>query len=273
MPKALQNKNKSYILRGRQILCPIGCYWPSVCSKHTEYLESSTENNFLLLFILQTLFRTMNQLPIKASQINNLTDARYFAARGVDWLTFNLETSNESYLSTAEIHAICDWVEGPKIVGNFGLQDAKEILALSEELNLDAIQLHPYMPLHQLDVLSEKTIIQTFVVEHLDDIKQQLIPFVKDRAASVNYFLIDFSSNQISWSQLQTNPELLDSLNRLCQQHHFFFQLSFEDNNPLSFIEMVHPYGLDIRGSEEEKVGFKSFDELDELLDHLEILD
>jgi hypothetical protein len=33
----------------------------------------------------------------------------------------------------------------------------------------------------------------------------------------------------------------------------------------------IHPLGLVLLGDEEEKVGYKSFDELDEILDFLEI--
>ena len=216
----------------------------------------------------------MNQLPVKASQISNLTDARYFAARGIDWLAFDLDPGSDAYLSLAEIHAICEWVEGPKIVGSFGLLDADEIVKIKNELNLDAIQLHPFMPLYQLEVLEKENTIQTFIVEDLNDLDQQLIAFIKERSPYVNYFSLDFSTNHFSWEKIQNHPALVTTLKTFCEEHSIFFQLSFDDNNPLSFIENIKPYALDIiAGSVEEKVGFKSFDDLDELLDHLEILD
>lgn len=216
----------------------------------------------------------MNQLPLKASRISNLTDARYFAARGIDWLAFDLDQGSEAYISQSEIHAICEWVEGPKVVGSFGLLGADEILKIRDDLNLDAIQLHPFMPLYQLEVLEKEIIIQTFIVEGLIDLDQELIAFIKERSAFANYFSLDFSTNHFSWENIQEHQNLVTTLESLSKEHSIFFQLTFDNNNPLSFIEQVEPYALDIiAGSAEEKVGFKSFDDLDELLDHLEILD
>ena len=56
---------------------------------------------------------------IKASQITNLTDARYFAAWGVEWLGFGLESGQDYFVTTAQMAAIKEWVEGPKMVGEF----------------------------------------------------------------------------------------------------------------------------------------------------------
>ncbi len=46
-----------------------------------------------------------------AADITNLTDARYFAARGIDYLMFDL-----SKISLDKILEIKEWVEGPAVV-------------------------------------------------------------------------------------------------------------------------------------------------------------
>ena len=46
-----------------------------------------------------------------ATDITNLTDARYFAARGVDFLMFSFDQ-----LSIQDIVEIVEWVEGPKVL-------------------------------------------------------------------------------------------------------------------------------------------------------------
>lgn len=51
------------------------------------------------------------QTEIIASGIANLTDARYFAAMGVQWMTFDLR--DDPRPSPELMHAIMDWVEGP----------------------------------------------------------------------------------------------------------------------------------------------------------------
>ncbi len=59
---------------------------------------------------------------VKASNITNLTDARYFSALEVEWLGYHLEKGAETYIEPQNIIAIKEWVEGPKTVGEFGLQ-------------------------------------------------------------------------------------------------------------------------------------------------------
>ncbi|MFT4565676.1 MAG: hypothetical protein ACI9FN_000629 [Saprospiraceae bacterium] len=44
-----------------------------------------------------------------ASHVSNLTDARYFAARGVDYLLYDLDE-----ISLAQIAEIQEWVSGPE---------------------------------------------------------------------------------------------------------------------------------------------------------------
>lgn len=46
-----------------------------------------------------------------ATQITNLTDARYFAARGIDYLLFDLDK-----ISLQQILEIKEWVEGPEML-------------------------------------------------------------------------------------------------------------------------------------------------------------
>lgn len=44
--------------------------------------------------------------------INNLTDARYFAAAGCDWIGFDMSAG--SPLTVEHVNAFVDWVEGPR---------------------------------------------------------------------------------------------------------------------------------------------------------------
>jgi len=46
-----------------------------------------------------------------AADITNLTDARYFAARGVDYLMFDMDK-----IALNKIIEIKDWVEGPELI-------------------------------------------------------------------------------------------------------------------------------------------------------------
>jgi len=59
-----------------------------------------------------------------ATDVTNLTDARYFAARGVDYLLFNMST-----LPIDKALEIKEWVEGPELLLLF----SKESLQLVDE--------------------------------------------------------------------------------------------------------------------------------------------
>ena len=69
----------------------------------------------------------MLKTKILAGSITNLTDARYFAAWEVEWMGFNLNASEETFMPPAQVMAIKEWVEGPNILGEFGLHSAEEI--------------------------------------------------------------------------------------------------------------------------------------------------
>jgi len=48
----------------------------------------------------------MLKIKVKASQITNLTDARYFAAWEVEWLGFNFDEGSAHYIPPVEMKAI-----------------------------------------------------------------------------------------------------------------------------------------------------------------------
>ena len=62
----------------------------------------------------------MLKLKIKANDITNLTDARYFAAKEATWLTFNFVEKTPTYIEPMTARAIFEWVEGVEIVGSAG---------------------------------------------------------------------------------------------------------------------------------------------------------
>ena len=56
----------------------------------------------------------MLKRKIIAQNITNLTDARDFAAWGVDYLSYNIQADSPYALSLVDIKEIIEWVEGPK---------------------------------------------------------------------------------------------------------------------------------------------------------------
>lgn len=167
----------------------------------------------------------MLKIKVIADNILNLTDARYFAAFGVDYLVFNL-----SNISPEQAKEIGDWVEGVSL-----------LLEFSEALrpqDLDFI-----LKLNPAGFISSKNSV-------LQELKSQFpeLEILLREDHQISSIISDGSSKQ----KIFVKPDL-DKLN---------LEQIISDQN----ID-----GIIVEGEAEEKVGFKNFDELDELFDQLMI--
>ena len=77
---------------------------------------------------------------MKISHVNNLTDARYFAAAGVRFLGFCCNPGASQYCSVSRISEICQWIEGPEFVLEFdGWQSEQEIETILSSVTVQAV--------------------------------------------------------------------------------------------------------------------------------------
>ena len=210
----------------------------------------------------------MLKTKVKASSVTNLTDARYFAAWEAEWLGFNLDAGSESYVAPQVMQAIKEWVDGVKIVGEFSLQSAEEVLQAADLLELEAVQLGMYTPDAALKALhqEEVPVLLEIVLESIDglsDVVQQM----EEKAPFVHAFLLNFDKNGIAWEQMDLSTK--EKLKEICLRHPLILSMGFKPDS-LDEVLALQPYGISVQGGEEEKVGFKSFDELDELFEQLE---
>ncbi len=173
----------------------------------------------------QTIIR-----KIIAQNITNLSDARYFAAWGVDYLSFNIIPDSEYSIEIDELKEIKEWVEGPKtLIESTGL----EFLDFSDGHILNSM--YASLPLNK----------EAFFRINFEEYKKGL---------PAGKYIIKASQEDLSH---------LDSLSA---PHDYSVEL-FLDINNLSIKDYEHwpEWGLVVQGGEEEKVGLKSFDELDDL--------
>ncbi len=211
----------------------------------------------------------MLKIQTKASQISNLTDARYFAAWDVNWLGFNLNPEAESRLSAVEMKAIKEWVEGPKMIGEFGnLNDKDQLISAVSVLELDGIQVGMFTEIDVLEGLEKVYVIQEWVLEKASDL-EWMEEKLAERKECVNSFLLNLSTNGIELDLLDEAGRTL--LKKLCSEFNIILNANIKPEQ-LDFIQNeLNPEGISVTGGEEEKVGFKSFDELDDLFEALEI--
>ena len=211
----------------------------------------------------------MLKTRIKASQVTNLTDARYFSAWEVNWLGFNFEAGTTNYITPTTMKAIRDWVEGPRIVGEFGMMVPENLAEVVDFFALDVIQVGHFVELDALIELRNVTIIKEIVID-LDSKKDSLVTLLNTFTPHVEAFILDFEKNKITWTFLKNHTYwTVYWLKKLCQDYNIILSLDVNKSNVLEILEAIRPYGLNVVGGDEEKVGLKSFEELDDIFEIL----
>ncbi|MBT8234278.1 MAG: hypothetical protein HKO66_09370 [Saprospiraceae bacterium] len=170
-----------------------------------------------------------------AQNITNLTDARYFAAWGVDYLGFNMMPDSEYTLPLDKIKEIKEWVEGPKCLIETNALDFNEVADGHILSNI-----YSSIPLSK----------EAFYRINLEEIKKGL-PSGK--------YILDLESE----NQLDVLAKIDSTLTQGIELY-----LNIADI-PVSLFPKFLDFNLVIQGGDEEKVGVKSYDELDELYELL----
>ena len=212
----------------------------------------------------------MLKIKVKAGSITNLTDARYFAAREVEWLSFPIG-SGEGLIEAIKVRAIAEWVDGVKIVGEFNFAKPEEISSLSEQIGLHAVQVGMFISQEEIKQLKGLTIIKEVMASvHLSE--KELEDHLDAYANEVDFFLLNFSAAGHNWQGIESgSPYPIDFLKNLCKKHLIILNLDCQKEEVHRMVNELEPFAIGINGGEEEKVGLKSFDDIDEILDELEI--
>lgn len=195
---------------------------------------------------------------IKASAITNLTDARYFAAREVDFLGFNLEENTPGYLDPMYMKAIREWVQGPRVVGEFTHAPQSYVREAAAFFGLDAVQV-PAAAYDDWSELEGLSVIATLDGEHpdLDRLLEKTAPFVQ-------YFLLDLSGVLDPATGL---PADADTWKKRCAAYPVLIHADVAAARWPALLAALQPAGMNLVGGEEEKVGVKSFDEIEEIFE------
>ncbi len=179
-------------------------------------------------------------MKIIAIGIANLTDARYFAAMGVDWIGFSMGANRP--LSVEHIIAFADWVEGPRFFLDVrGKPDVRiaEILGDFEAAGL-LIDHGTTLPHYGGKVIRALEQVST---NH--DTTDILIYSFDQWQASIAGANNSHNAEEV-WVNVQDTAEYLDLTGA---------------SDTIS--------GIIISGGAEQKIGVKSYDELDELIERI----
>lgn len=186
----------------------------------------------------------MLKTRIIAADITNLTDARYFAAWGADYMSFCMGEGSDTYVAPPTVKEIVGWIEGPRPLLQFksSKQDEAYVSWMMESCDVGGAVIGSGVK--NTTVLGAEPLLAFKEVHSQQDLEDlEGITGIIVRNATVDYIRFDggvFLDYELSVDQIQ---ELLDA-----------------DRLP----------GLVLRGGEEQQVGVKEYHDLDQIIEVLE---
>ena len=209
----------------------------------------------------------MQKPEIIAGEIQNLTDARYFAAREVQYLSFRFDLN----FNGQQAAAIREWVDGVQMMGAFSYQNAQEIREIATFAGLDSIETDMFFdPKAAKELSADFLLFQRIVLETRTN-QQELEDLLASGKNIYSGFILDFRKNNLDFSDLRAGQPLDPNLlKELAAEFPLYLSIQLREDELDLLLEDIKPTGLELIGGTEEKTGFKSFDEADLIFDALE---
>lgn len=195
---------------------------------------------------------------IKLSNITNLSDARFAAAVGIDYIGFCFDTNDVNYIPPVKAKEIFEWTSGTIVVAEFGEQSIEEIKDISELLGVDFIEIYNSILPDEFS-LFQVPLIKKIDLDRFD--ASSLLKEIEAYKISCYAFHLFSSSGRDNFDK--------GILKELCQNHLIIWGLPLDLSNTKEIIEINKPFALNISGGYEEKPGLKDFDEMNDWLDSI----
>lgn len=189
---------------------------------------------------------------VKVGSITNLSDARYCAGMGVDLLGFNAVDGKPDYIAPIPFQELRGWFVGPKVVAEiYDVTQPDKFEVLMHEYQPDLIELS----VHELLKLRPKEIplILSIDPERIPELRAVL----RDFQAQLKYLLIPASTDQMA-------------VKDIASQYNVLLALEKGEKVDMDFLRQNSTIGLALKGTPEERSGYKSYDELALVLEELE---
>ena len=185
--------------------------------------------------------------PVLIRNVNNLSDARYCAGMGVKIIGFNFSPDHAASIEEAVYQGIRGWITGVEIaVKTANLLDYKSLepdYVLTEE---------EYSVNHgEIDL----PVIYAFDINNVPEI---LPP--------KGSYLLVYTSN------IEDKLKLHDNfIGHICKDFKVFLGFGFDENNIHEVHATFEPYGFALEGGHEIAPGLKTFEDLANILEVIEI--
>jgi phosphoribosylanthranilate isomerase len=188
---------------------------------------------------------------VKAGSVSSLSDARYFAGMGVDWLGFDVDPDSPHYVSPELYQSMAGWVTGPKRVVELPALNKVDLKKILEIYSPDALEVDAW----QLQPVKSNTTLPVFVRVYLD--KAQVSP----ESLIIADLII------VSTDQPLQKKEIITALSKVAE---VFLSIESNDQDAKSLLTILPLAGICLKGSPETKVGLKDYNFAD-LLESLDV--
>lgn len=194
---------------------------------------------------------------VKVGEVNNLSDARYCAGMGAEYIGFQLDETNEKFVDVTTYTAITGWLEGVKFVGEFENSTAAQIFEKYTQYNFEVVQISNPTQLLELASLQIPKILKIEV--------QNIQELTSIDYSKANYLVLESSSiDNITEKEVKV-------LKELCQAKPTVLGFGFSDENINDLLEKIKPAGIALKGGTENSPGTKTYDELADIFEAIEI--
>ena len=196
---------------------------------------------------------------VKVGNISHLSDARYCAGMGVDYLGFCLDHTNQNFIDPDNFKNIKNWVVGPKIVGEFSTNTPEYIRDNIRNYSLDMLEVSSPEVIYQISDINIPKILR-INVSSFPDINN-LEKLLEELSGQVNFFIIEKSDD---------SSHVLSSFFTLANTYKIMAGFDLESKMVSQLILMSNIYGISMQGGSEIKPGYKDYDDLAEIFEILE---
>jgi phosphoribosylanthranilate isomerase len=194
---------------------------------------------------------------VLARHIANLTDARYFAAKEVTWLAFQLDPNHPMYLDPSLMQAMRAWVQGPGIAGEFAADaPAAEVRAAADFYPLDAVIVGPSTA---IDLRTERMVIVRLPAQR-DVVEDFTLKYPNPTMP----LLLEPSPTGTDW---MTEAQWIEPI---AKSRPVWLVYEAAPDQLVAVLEATSAVGIGLAGSEEEQVGMKTFDDIEAIFEVLE---
>ena len=189
---------------------------------------------------------------------HTLSDARFAAAEGFEFLAFAIDPSWASFPGMAKLKEISGWVSGPRLVGQFPAGTPVSVIHDAVNfLGLEAVELaHP---------------IESSLREKLDLPIIVRVPWELPSDVASAYLqesMLVLLESDMPFHLLAQMPHASE-FQALCQQYDMILSCNFNPENLAHALEDWAPYGIALHGGEEERPGWYNYEQLQEITEIL----